>query len=82
MRAALFSFALLFAFTFAAHAQTRIDSINTNFRWLGTDDKIIVERYDDPKVTNVSCYMSRAETGVSDEQSAEQLQEVDHPVRA
>ncbi len=47
----------------SAHAQTRIDSINTNFRWLGPDDKIIVERYDDPKVQNVSCYMSRAETG-------------------
>ena len=45
------------------HAQTRIDSINTNFRWLGPDDKIIVERYDDPKVQNVSCYMSRAQTG-------------------
>ena len=47
----------------SAHAQTRIDSINTNFRWLGPDDKIIVERYDDPRVQNVSCYMSRAETG-------------------
>lgn len=45
------------------HAQTRIDSINTNFRWLGPDDKIVVERYDDPRVQNVSCYMSRAETG-------------------
>jgi CreA protein len=44
-------------------AQTRIDSINTNFRWLGPDDKIIVERYDDPRVQNVSCYLSRAETG-------------------
>jgi CreA protein len=47
----------------AAQAQTRIDSINTNFRWLGPDDKIVIERYDDPKVQNVSCYMSRAETG-------------------
>src|SRR6201996_890776 len=46
-----------------AFAQTRIDSINTNFRWLGPDDKIVVERYDDPRVQNVSCYMSRAETG-------------------
>ena len=43
--------------------QTRIDSINTSFRWLGPDDKIIVERYDDPRVANVSCYLSRAETG-------------------
>ncbi len=47
----------------SAFAQTRIDSINTNFRWLGPDDKIIVERYDDPRVANVSCYLSRAETG-------------------
>jgi CreA protein len=47
----------------AALAQTRIDSINTNFRWLGPDDKIVVERYDDPRVQNVSCYLSRAETG-------------------
>src|SRR5271163_4477049 len=46
-----------------AAAQTRIDSINTNFRWLGPDDKIVVVRYDDPKVANVSCYLSRAETG-------------------
>jgi CreA protein len=46
-----------------ALAQVRIDSINTNFRWLGPDDKIVVERYDDPLVGNVSCYMSRAETG-------------------
>src|SRR3954451_7776019 len=46
-----------------ALAQTRIDAINTQFRWLGPDDKIVVERYDDPKVQNVSCYLSRAETG-------------------
>jgi CreA protein len=46
-----------------ATGQTRIDAINTNFRWLGPDDKIVVERYDDPKIANVSCYMSRAETG-------------------
>src|SRR5579864_1027514 len=44
-------------------AQTRIDQINTSFRWLGPDDKIVVDRYDDPKVPNVSCYLSRAETG-------------------
>jgi CreA protein len=51
------------ALALPAHAQTRIDAINTNFRWLGPDDKIVVERYDDPRVANVSCYMSRAETG-------------------
>jgi CreA protein len=46
-----------------AQAQTRIDEISTTFRLLGPNDKIIVERYDDPKVPNVSCYLSRAETG-------------------
>ena len=49
--------------TGTAMAQTRIDQINTNFRWLGPDDRIVVDRYDDPKVANVSCYLSRAETG-------------------
>jgi CreA protein len=47
----------------AARAQKRIDEMNTSFRWLGPDDKIVVDRYDDPKVANVSCYLSRAETG-------------------
>ncbi len=46
-----------------AFAQTRIDTINTNFHLLGPDDKIVIERYDDPRVQNVSCYLSRAETG-------------------
>lgn len=44
-------------------AQTRIGSISTNFRWLGPNDKIVIERYDDPRVANVSCYVSRAATG-------------------
>lgn len=49
--------------TTPALAQTRIDAISTTFRWLGPNDKIIVERYDDPRIANVSCYLSRAETG-------------------
>ena len=57
------AFVTLIALAVSAGAQTRIDAINTNFRWLGPDDKIVVERYDDPKIANVSCYMSRAETG-------------------
>jgi CreA protein len=55
--------AVLLTLSCAARAQTRIDAINTSFRWLGPDDKIVVDRYDDPKVPNVSCYLSRAETG-------------------
>ncbi len=62
MRGAIFA-GLLALMSGAAFAQTRVDSINTNFRWFGPDDKIVVERYDDPRVENVSCYLSRAETG-------------------
>jgi CreA protein len=62
MRGAMFA-GLLALISGAAFAQTRVDSINTNFRWFGPDDKIVVERYDDPRVENVSCYLSRAETG-------------------
>ena len=63
MRDTVLRLASLLFLTVTAHAQTRIDSIATNFRWLGPNDKIVVERYDDPEVANVSCYLSRAETG-------------------
>ena len=55
--------ATVFMIPSLAFAQKQIDSINTNFRWFGPDDKIIVERYDDPRVQNVSCYLSRAQKG-------------------
>ncbi len=47
----------------AEPADTRIGDVSTTFRVLGRNDKIVVDRYDDPRVDNVSCYMSRAETG-------------------
>ena len=42
---------------------TRIGTVDTTFRMLGRNDRILVERYDDPRVSGVSCYVSRAETG-------------------
>jgi CreA protein len=47
----------------AAMAQSRIGSVDTTFRLLGSNDRVVVDRYDDPAVANVSCYVSRAETG-------------------
>ena len=38
-------------------------SINTNFRWLGPNDKIVVDGFDDPKIRGVACHLSRAQTG-------------------
>ena len=40
-----------------------IGEVDTVFKWLGPDDKIVVEAYDDPAVTGVTCYVSRAKTG-------------------
>ena len=42
---------------------TRVGAVSTTFRLVGRNDRIAVDRYDDPKVANVSCYISRAETG-------------------
>ena len=33
------------------------------FKWVGPNDKIVVEAFDDPKVEGVTCYLSRAKTG-------------------
>jgi CreA protein len=40
-----------------------IGSVDTTFRLLGANDRVKVERFDDPKVENASCYVSYAETG-------------------
>lgn len=40
-----------------------IGSVDTVFKFIGPDHKIVVEAYDDPKVTGVTCYVSRAKTG-------------------
>ncbi len=42
---------------------TRIGDVSTTFRVIGRNDRIVIDRYDDPKVGGVSCYLSRAETG-------------------
>ncbi len=47
----------------AAADPTKIGTVDTTFRILGRNDRILVERYDDPAVKGVSCYVSRAETG-------------------
>ena len=63
MRTITYSLIWLIALVIPASPQTQIDAISTTFRWFGPNDKIVVERYDDPKIANVSCYMSRADTG-------------------
>ncbi|NRN28402.1 protein CreA [Photorhabdus heterorhabditis] len=46
----------------AAQAE-EIGSVDTVFKFIGPDHKIVVEAFDDPDVKNVTCYLSRAKTG-------------------
>jgi CreA protein len=46
----------------AAQAQ-RVGEVDTVFKLIGPDHKIVVDAYDDPKVAGVACYVSRAKTG-------------------
>lgn len=58
--------ALLLSFAFCGSALaegTRIGAVDTTFKLLGRNDRISIDRYDDPKVDGVSCYVSHAETG-------------------
>lgn len=54
--------ALLVLIGSAAHAES-IGDVNTAFKLIGPDHKIVVDAYDDPKVSGVTCYVSRAKTG-------------------
>jgi CreA protein len=40
-----------------------IGEVSTVFKWVGPNDKIVVEAFDDPRVQGVTCYLSRAKTG-------------------
>lgn len=44
-------------------AAEEIGSVGYRFKWLGPNDKITVEAFDDPDVAGVTCYISRARTG-------------------
>lgn len=41
----------------------QVGSVDTVFKLVGPDHKIVVEAFDDPDVKNVTCYISRAKTG-------------------
>ena len=49
-------------FPFVALAEP-IGEVDTVFKLIGPDHKIVVDAYDDPGVAGVTCYVSRAKTG-------------------
>ena len=55
---------LVFAATAAcAAAAEQVGEVDTVFKLIGPDHKIVIEAYDDPNVQGVTCYVSRAKTG-------------------
>lgn len=46
----------------AARAEA-VGEVDTVFKLIGPDHKIVVDAYDDPRVGGVTCYVSRAKTG-------------------
>jgi CreA protein len=55
--------ALLLATTLTAAQAEEIGSVDTVFKLIGPDHKIVVEAFDDPGVQGVTCFISRARTG-------------------
>lgn len=53
---------LLLALPAAVSAEP-IGEVDTAFKLIGPDHKIVVDAYDDPKVAGITCYVSRAKTG-------------------
>ncbi len=58
-RVVMLSLALLVG---AARAEP-VGEVDTVFKLIGPDHKIVVDAYDDPKVPGITCYVSRAKTG-------------------
>jgi CreA protein len=56
-------FGLALAGLAACAAAETVGSVDTAFKLIGPDHKVVVEVFDDPKVGGVSCYLSRAKTG-------------------
>jgi len=40
-----------------------IGRVSTTFKFLGANDKIVIEAFDDPDIKGATCYVSRAKTG-------------------
>ncbi len=56
--------AVVFALTLpGAACAEQVGEVDTAFILIGPDHKIVVDAYDDPKVSGVACFVSRAKTG-------------------
>lgn len=45
------------------HKRHVVGSVNTEFKLIGPDHRIVIESYDDPKVEGVTVFISKSQTG-------------------
>lgn len=63
MRKSLLAIAVLaVSFSSMAHAE-KIGEVSTAFKFVGPDHKVVVEAFDDPTVSGVTCHISRSVSG-------------------
>lgn len=55
--------AILLLATATAFGATEIGAVDTEFKLIGPNHKVVVEVYDDPVVKGVACYLSHAKAG-------------------
>ena len=41
----------------------RVGSVNTEFKLIGPDHKIVIESYDDPKIDGITVFISKTQKG-------------------
>ena len=63
MKTSIIAILIFLAATSTLVFAEQIGSVDTVFKVLGPDDKIVVESFEDPEVAGVTCYLSRAKKG-------------------
>jgi CreA protein len=48
---------------FGGQPRGQLGSVSTSFRWLGPNDEIVIDGFDDPKIEGVACHISRPQRG-------------------
>ena len=54
---------LSFLISISFSSAEEVGRVDTAFKLLGANHSIVIEAFDDPKVTGVACHLSRAKTG-------------------
>ncbi len=64
MRTHIFMTILLCSVTLVSTSYAEeVGSVDTKFKMLGPDHKIVIEAFDDPKIEGITCYLSRSKKG-------------------